>query len=147
VTDQQRNHRTKAPQETVFHPAVWAVIKIVCSHFRNIALAASTLIILANLGLLGCATSGPEQFSGAHIALPDDEIVLRTGLPSEQVNEARKLYLLKCSKCHRFYNPAAYEEAEWRDWMRKMSNKARLTPDEESLLDTYLQAFRTPRSN
>ncbi len=64
--------------------------------------------------------------------------------PSEAA-AARKLYTAKCAKCHRFYEPAAYPEAEWRLWMDKMSRKAKLKPEQEKLLNRYLDACRAER--
>ncbi len=58
------------------------------------------------------------------------------------MERARQLYSAKCSKCHRFYDPATYPEAKWRSWMTKMSKKAKLNPDQEDLLARYLELFR-----
>lgn len=41
-----------------------------------------------------------------------------------------------------YSDPAAYSDAEWRFWMKKMSKKARLKPDQEQLLARYLGAIR-----
>ena len=59
-------------------------------------------------------------------------------------SDARKLYIAKCAKCHKFYDPAAYSDAEWRVWMTKMSKKAKLKPAQEEFLSRYIDAtFRT----
>src|ERR1041385_5968966 len=50
---------------------------------------------------------------------------------------ARKLYQNKCAKCHRPYEPAAYNKEEWDFWMQKMRKKAKLKPGQEALLDRY----------
>lgn len=55
---------------------------------------------------------------------------------------ARKLYNAKCAKCHKFYHPADYTDAEWRKWMLKMSRKSKLQPAETELLSRYLDTFR-----
>jgi hypothetical protein len=58
---------------------------------------------------------------------------------------AQKLYVAKCAKCHKFYDPAKYSDEEWSRWMVKMSRKAKLTPDQESMLSRYIeQTYRTP---
>jgi len=58
---------------------------------------------------------------------------------------ARKLYVAKCGKCHKFYDPAKYSDEEWSRWMIKMSRKAKLTPDQESMLSRYIeQTYRMP---
>ena len=62
--------------------------------------------------------------------------------PLEQIEPANALYVAKCAKCHKFYHPADYSQADWDKWMRKMSRKAKLRPAEEALLSRYLAAFR-----
>lgn len=63
-------------------------------------------------------------------------------LSPKETEAARKLYTAKCAKCHKFYDPAKYAETEWRDWMTKMSKKAKLKPDQKELLSRYLDTFR-----
>ena len=58
--------------------------------------------------------------------------------------DARKLYNAKCAKCHKFYDPAKYNDEEWQSWMRKMSKKAKLKEAQSELLGRYLETFRTP---
>jgi hypothetical protein len=60
----------------------------------------------------------------------------------EQVEAARTLYIAKCTGCHKFYPPANYSAADWEVWMRKMSRKARLNPEQDALLRAYLELFR-----
>ena len=48
----------------------------------------------------------------------------------------------KGAKCHKFYDPAGYNDPEWRTWMTKMSKKSRLQPDEDDVLTRYLNASR-----
>jgi hypothetical protein len=50
----------------------------------------------------------------------------------------RKLYVAKCAKCHKLYDPAKYSDEEWAMWMRKMSKKARLNPEQEQLISRYI---------
>ena len=95
--------------------------------------AAALLALLA-----GCSSPGnpygapppPSPGSGA-LLLSDQEIVA-----------ARKLYVAKCAKCHKFHNPAKYADEEWRTWMRKMSRKSKLKPEQNELLSRYLGTFR-----
>lgn len=61
--------------------------------------------------------------------------------PAER-RKASDLYDLKCAKCHKFYEPAAYSQKEWDEWMRKMSRKSKLKPAQEELLTRYLNEFR-----
>ena len=57
---------------------------------------------------------------------------------------ARRLYVAKCAKCHKFYDPSRYSDSEWQKWMGKMSKKSKLTPEQRELLSNYIeQAFRS----
>jgi hypothetical protein len=64
-------------------------------------------------------------------------------LPPGKRKTAEDLYNVKCAKCHKFYDPAAYSEKDWEMWMRKMSRKAKLKPEQDELLRRYLGEFRT----
>lgn len=55
---------------------------------------------------------------------------------------ARKIYVAKCAKCHRFYEPTNYSEADWRSWMARMNKKSKLKPEQDRLLNRYLDAYR-----
>lgn len=56
-----------------------------------------------------------------------------------------KLYVAKCAKCHKFYEPAKYSEADWDMWMTKMSKKAKLKPEQQEELTRYIsQNLRIP---
>ena len=63
-------------------------------------------------------------------------------LPASKRKTAEDLYNVKCAKCHKFYDPAAYSEKDWEMWMRKMSRKSKLKPEQEELLRRYLGEFR-----
>jgi len=68
------------------------------------------------------------------------------GTPELATNDelmAKKLYVAKCAKCHKFYEPRKYNEAEWRKWMNTMSRKSKLKPEQDKLLNTYLDAYRS----
>jgi hypothetical protein len=52
------------------------------------------------------------------------------------------LYEAKCSKCHRLYEPKDYSGEEWQLWMTNMSQKAKLTAEQERLVIGYLEAYR-----
>ena len=69
----------------------------------------------------------------------------RAGMSSDAISQATKLYTLKCARCHKFYDPADYSDAEWQSWMAKMSKKSRLKPDQEQVLSRYLEASRVER--
>jgi hypothetical protein len=80
--------------------------------------------------LAGC--TGPV---GATNSAPDD------------LSPARKLYVAKCAKCHKLYDPMRYSDAVWQQWMTKMSPKARLKPEQEERLARYINSLRTADTN
>ena len=97
--------------------------------------------------LTGCKSSAPESQRHARSALPEaDGPALAAGLSAEEIGSARKLYQNKCARCHKFYNPKDYGDAEWGAWMVKMTKKARLKADQAQLLSRYLEAFRDKRN-
>ena len=85
-----------------------------------------SLLLLSLVALAGCAS--PEK-------------AMDSGDPNQI---ARKLYIAKCAKCHKFYDPAKYSDVEWQTWMRKMSRKSKLSPEQQELLSSYIeQTFRS----
>ncbi len=63
-------------------------------------------------------------------------------LTPKQQREAQEIYDIKCAKCHKFYPPADYSQADWDMWMKKMSRKSKLKRSQDELLSKYLQSFR-----
>src|SRR5437879_10572266 len=55
-------------------------------------------------------------------------------LSSKENGVAQKLYTAKCAKCHKFYDPKSYGQAEWDLWMQKMGKKSKLKPEQVELL-------------
>ena len=108
------------------------------------ALFSAILVALAiTAGLAGCQTSAPGgRSAGGSIPLLDAGSASAAGLSDQDVGEATKLYTAKCARCHKFYDPASYEEVEWNKWMKKMGKKSKLKPDQYELLSRYLAAFR-----
>lgn len=64
------------------------------------------------------------------------------GLTAKEASTARKLYEVKCAKCHKFYEPTEYGQAEWNRWMEKMAKKSRLNGDQTRLLTEFLNEYR-----
>jgi hypothetical protein len=60
-----------------------------------------------------------------------------------ETKKAQKLYVAKCAKCHKLYEPGNYTDAEWQSWMAKMTRKARLKPDQAKLLSRFLDETRS----
>ena len=58
--------------------------------------------------------------------------------PPNDSATGQKIYVAKCAKCHKFYDPAKYSEADWQMWMTKMSKKAKLKPEQEQVLSRYI---------
>jgi cytochrome c553 len=63
-------------------------------------------------------------------------------LTTEEQKAARNLYVAKCAKCHRFYDPKVYSYPDWQTWLEKMNKKSKLKGDPASLLTRYLDAYR-----
>jgi cytochrome c553 len=66
-------------------------------------------------------------------------------LTAKEITAARKIYVAKCSKCHRFYEPTNYAEPDWRIWMEKMNQKSKLKGEQTNSLTRYLDAYRAGR--
>jgi hypothetical protein len=64
-------------------------------------------------------------------------------LTFKELSAARKIYVAKCAKCHRFYEPKDYSDADWASWLEKMSRKSKLKEEQSTLLRRYLDAYRT----
>jgi len=111
---------------------------------RALRSAVLVAVAVATTMLAGCQSSAPGGRSADGAVPPLDAASARAaGVSVQEVNDASKLYIAKCARCHKFYNPAEYSDAEWHSWMTKMGRKARLKPDQQELLSRYLEAFRT----
>jgi hypothetical protein len=66
-------------------------------------------------------------------------------LTPKELAAARKIYVAKCAKCHRFYEPKEYSEADWRTWMEKMGRKSKLKPAQSEMLNRYVDEYRAGR--
>ena len=80
------------------------------------------------LAVLACALSLTQAFAETW-----------SGAPRE---DAKKLYLMKCSKCHRLYDPKEYEDAAWSDWMVKMKKKAHLSDEQYEKIARFAESLR-----
>ena len=63
-------------------------------------------------------------------------------LSPQETRTAQKIYTTKCAKCHKFYDPAEYSEADWQAWLQKMGRKSKLNPQQYALLSRYLGTLR-----
>jgi cytochrome c5 len=66
-------------------------------------------------------------------------------LTPKETAAGRKVYVAKCAKCHKFYEPKNYSEPDWGKWMDKMSVKSKLKTDQDKLLRRYLEEYRAGR--
>jgi mono/diheme cytochrome c family protein len=82
------------------------------------------LVVLFGLGIAGCA----QPARAKDVAIND-------------ANAGQKLYVAKCAKCHKFYDPAKYSEADWQMWMAKMSKKAKLKPEQQEEVSRYIAEY------
>jgi cytochrome c5 len=90
------------------------------------------------LGLAGCQTT-PAGPSAAPPPLPAGTAQI---ISEADAAAGRRLYLNKCARCHKFYDPAAYDSEQWDKWMTAMSRKARLKAEERKLLEKFLGGYR-----
>ena len=85
-------------------------------------------------------------FLGLLIALAADAPAASAAdLSAKELTAARKIYVAKCAKCHRFYEPKEYSEADWRTWMEKMGRKSKLKPAQSEMLNRYMNEYRAGR--
>jgi hypothetical protein len=68
-----------------------------------------------------------------------------TDLTPKDEATAKKLYSLKCAKCHDSYNPANYNDADWHSWMAKMKKKSRLNSTDYDLVLRYTDLLRAEK--
>jgi mono/diheme cytochrome c family protein len=85
-------------------------------------------LFMLGLALAGC--TGPAKATDA---------------PQDERSAARKLYVAKCAKCHKFYDPAKYSDEDWQMWMRKMGKKSKLKLEQQEMLSRYIEdTYRSP---
>src|SRR3954468_1042640 len=88
------------------------------------------------LALAGCAAPAGASDSPP-VAMSSQELMAA----------GHKLYVAKCARCHKFYDPANYSDAKWHEWMDKMSKKAKLKTDQKEILSQYLETFRSGKTD
>ena len=63
-------------------------------------------------------------------------------LSESEIKAARKTYVAKCAKCHKFYDPKNYGAVDWEKWMDSMSRKSKLKSGQDVVLRKYLEEYR-----
>ncbi len=53
-----------------------------------------------------------------------------------------KIYVRNCAKCHEFYPPANYSQADWDKWMVKMRRKSKLKSADFDRVLEFTQKLR-----
>ena len=110
-------------------------------------LAAFIILAAVAVGFTGCRTSiaGHQMEAGPSLA-EADALARAAGFAEEEIVAAKKIYLAKCAKCHKLYDPASYANTEWESWMQKMGKKSKLKPEQYDLLARYLDTLRKKTS-
>jgi cytochrome c5 len=60
----------------------------------------------------------------------------------KQLERGKKLYVIKCAKCHELHKPAAYKKADWDKWMEKMRKKSKLNDQDFEAIKSYTETLR-----
>ena len=87
------------------------------------------------LGISFCFLVLTAVFAGSLVSAAE--------LTPDQRAKAEKLHKTKCSKCHKLYEPADYDDVSWDRWMEKMRKKARLKDEQYDLITRYLASVRS----
>ena len=64
------------------------------------------------------------------------------GLAHGAERPVKELYLSRCSRCHKLYDPRDYDAARWDYWMEKMKKKARLNDPQYQAIRRYAESLR-----
>ena len=106
---------------------------------RNLCLT----LALATVATLCLGAGSPRKPTSSTPPVVSPETAEAAGISAQELSEAGKLYTTKCMRCHKSYEPRAYDATQWESWMTKMTGKkAHLTPGQDKLLRRYLGAYR-----
>ena len=103
------------------------------------------IVLISGIFAFSSARAGSSSKSKAKtgpVPIVSLEAAQNAGISERELSEANKLYTAKCIRCHKSYEPAGYSQELWDSWMTKMSKKAHLSTEQESLLRRYLAAYR-----
>ena len=95
-------------------------------------------ILFLSLFLFACVSLQslqltPEEIKNVQLAKPN--------ITSEQLQNGYKLYIEKCSNCHRLHNPIKYDLAAGQPLLIKMFKKAKINNEaEKQLITQYIAA-------
>lgn len=89
-------------------------------------------IVLLVFGATACG-------SKATLYTPSSENVNKVITASlDELNQGKDLFAAKCGQCHALPSPKSREPQKWKQVMNVMSVKAKLTPEENRLVTSYL---------
>src|SRR5262249_15973972 len=100
------------------------------------------VLLIVAAAIAGCRS--PESHSSVPASAPlvgTDQVKAVAPLSPEQLPQAAQIYLNKCARCHKPYNPAAYSDSAWQQWVVKMNKKAHLNPEQQEVLVRYRQGL------
>ena len=92
------------------------------------------LIIFISIVLVSCATTQLIPTEQDLILAP----VHGSGSDLASLNKGYNLYVNKCGACHYLYRPAKFEAEKWKRDMPEMSERAKITKEEQRLILNYL---------
>jgi hypothetical protein len=64
------------------------------------------------------------------------------GTTTEQLEQGRTIFIAKCNACHDYPDLHAVAEDRWPDVLKKMSVKAKLSPEESTMVLHFILAAR-----
>jgi cytochrome c553 len=72
--------------------------------------------------------------------------VAAAGPDAKSVERGHKIYVTKCARCHKMYDPNKYDAGAWEMWMSKMKTKSRLKDDDYARLVAYVNTIRSSQT-
>jgi hypothetical protein len=94
----------------------------------------SRLGTLALLALAACSAPLPHptarDAAQARVRWP--------GATLDSLEAGRRLFVFRCSGCHRLHRPEERSPAAWPDVLDDMEREARVTPEERALIEQFL---------
>src|SRR5690349_14131482 len=85
------------------------------AHYRDQSIMRLFLVLLLLAGIAGLAGCQTEPSSHARVSgtVPQLETAsaAAAGLSPADASTAKALYVAKCARCHKFYDPAQYDQA------------------------------------
>ena len=90
--------------------------------------------------LLGLAAMAACSAALIHPGPADAELAATRwpGTTLPELEQARALYVSRCSRCHSLKVPEQYPAARWPDLIGRMEHKAKLTPGETAEITRFL---------